>query len=255
MARTKTNTRRSKAAPAQDRYTAELSSGQLVIGMSIFLTACLASFLMGIVVGKGDPSLNNPDIALESVPALDSAPPSMPRTVAAVEPAKTRTEPPPEMRVPRRTEQGAAAGGASPSSSEDQARASRPAAVKRSLTSKPNDDPILISGAPAEAVDEKAEKAEVATASPATERIQTGAALRTRYGVQVAAFQTQQRAEASKRDLEAKSSYKADLVRSSSGRLVKVVVGSYADRQSVDKVRNDLIQNYGYADCFVTTRQ
>ena len=254
MARTKTNTRRSKAVPAQDRYAAELSAGQLVIGMSILLMICLASFLMGVVVGKFDPSLN-PDIALESVPALDSAPPSMPRTVAAVEPAKTRTEPPPEMRVPRRTEQDAAAGGASPSSSEDQARAGRPAAVKRSVTSKPNDDPILISGAPAEAVDEKAEKAEVATASPAPERIQTGAALRTRYGVQVAAFQTQQRAEASKRDLEAKSSYKADLVRSSSGRLVKVVVGSYADRQSVDKVRIDLIQNYGYADCFVTTRQ
>ena len=254
MARTKTNSPRSKAVAAQDRYAAELSAGQLVIGMSILLMICLASFLMGVVVGKFDPSLN-PDIALESVPALDSAPPSMPRTVAAVEPAKTRTEPPPEMRVPRRTEQDAAAGGASPSSSEDQARAGRPAAVKRSVTSKPNDDPILISGAPAEAVDEKAEKAEVATASPAPERIQTGAALRTRYGVQVAAFQTQQRAEASKRDLEAKSSYKADLVRSSSGRLVKVVVGSYADRQSVDKVRIDLIQNYGYADCFVTTRQ
>ena len=63
---------------------AELSVGQLVIGMSILLMICLASFLMGVVVGKFDPSLN-PDIALESVPALDSAPPSMPRTVAAVE--------------------------------------------------------------------------------------------------------------------------------------------------------------------------
>ena len=79
--------------------------------------------------------------------------------------------------------------------------------------------------------------------------------LKTRYGVQVAAFQTRQRAEVVKRELEAKSSYKADLVLSSSGRMIKVVVGSYADRQSVDKVWDDLKLNFEYADCFVTTRQ
>ena len=117
MARTKTNTRKSKAVPAQDRYTAELSAGQLVIGMSILLMICLASFLMGVVVGKFDPSLN-PEIALESLPVRESAPPGMQQNVAAVDlTAKAHKEPPPEMRVPRRTEQDATAGGASPSRS------------------------------------------------------------------------------------------------------------------------------------------
>jgi cell division protein FtsN len=76
-----------------------------------------------------------------------------------------------------------------------------------------------------------------------------------RYGVQVAAFKTRQRAEVVKHDVEARSAYKAELVLSSSGRLVKVVVGSYADRPSVDKVRDDLKFNFGFADCFVTTLQ
>ena len=253
MARTKTNTRRSKTVPAQDRYTAELSAGQLVIGMSILLMICLASFLMGVVVGKFDPSLN-PEIALESLPVLEAAPAarSVQQNIAAAEPsANARKEPPPEMRVPKRTERDAAAGGASPSRSEDQAKASGAAAVKPLDTSKPKDEPVLASGAPAEALDEKAVRAEAGT----PERTQTAAVLRTRYGVQVAAFQTRQRAEVVKRDLEAKSSYQVSLVLSSSGRLVKVVVGSYADRQSVNKVRDDLKQNFGYADCFVTTRQ
>ncbi len=244
MARMKTNTRRSKAAPAQDRYTAELSTGQLVIGMSIFLTACLASFLMGIVVGKFDPSLD-PELALESVPVLEAAPAprSAVRNVAAVEPTESdRTEPPPEMRVPRRTEQAAA-------------NTSTSTAIEQPDTSTPKEDADSTSGFPAEAADEEPAKAEVATPPPTPDRTQTAAMLRTRYGVQVAAFQTRQRAEVVKRDLEAKSSYKADLVLSSSGRLVKVVVGSYADRQSVNKVRDDLKQNFGYADCFVTTRQ
>lgn len=253
MARTKTNTRRSKAIPAQDRYAAELSAGQLVIGMSILLMICLASFLMGVVVGKFDPSLN-PEIARESEPALDSASASIRQIAAVVEPAKTRDEPPPEIRVPIRTEPDAAAVGAPPPSSEDQAIASRPAATTLPDTSKP-DDPILSSGAPSEALDEKVEKAEDAAASPTPERIQPAGILRTRFGVQVGAFQTQQRAEVSKRDLEAKSSYRADLVRSSSGRLVKVVVGSYADLQSANKVRGDLMQNFGYDDCFVTIWQ
>ncbi len=257
MARTKTNTRKSRTVPAQDRYTAELSAGQLVIGMSILLMICLASFLMGIVVGKFDPSLN-PQIARESLPVMEtaSAARSVQQSSATVEPtANARNEPPPEMRVPKRTERDAAAGSASPSRSEDQAKASGAAAVKPPDTSKPKDKLVVASGAPAEAADEKPEKAEGATPPPAPERTQTAAMLRTRYGVQVAAFQTRQRAEVVKRDLEAKSSYLADLVDSSSGRLVKVVVGSYADRQSVNKVRDDLKQNFGYADCFVTTRQ
>ena len=255
MARTKTNTRRSKAVPAQDRYAAELSAGQLVIGMSILLMICLASFLMGVVVGKFDPSLN-PDIALESLPVLESAPPSMRQSVAAVQPGKARREPPPEMRVPKRTQQDAAAGGASPSRSEDQAqaKASGPSAIRKPDTSNPEEDLVLISGTPAEAVDEKPEGVEATTQPPAPERKQTAPmVVRTRYGVQVAAFQSEQRAKVEKSNLEAKTLYRADLVRSSSGRLVKVVVGSYADRQSVDEVQNDLKQNYGYADCFVTT--
>ncbi|WP_277214047.1 SPOR domain-containing protein, partial [Isoptericola croceus] len=92
--------------------------------------------------------------------------------------------------------------------------------------------------------------AAAATVQPIAKPVQLQATpiVRTRFGVQVAAFKTRQRAEIVKRDLEAKSSYMAYLVPANNRPLVKVVVGSYADRQSVDKVRDDLRQNFGYAD-------
>ena len=255
MARIKTNSRKSKAVAGQDRYTAELSTGQLVIGMSILLMICLASFLMGVVVGKFDPSLNS-QIALEALPVQDLARArDVPQQSGpAAEPtANAAKEPPPEMRVPRRTEQ--AVGGASSSKSQDLAKASAAAAMKEPDVTKRKDDPLLDSGAPSEGGRSASAETEAATPPSTPDRTQTETMLKTRYGVQVAAFQTRQRAEIVKRELEAKSSYTADLVLSSSGRMIKVVVGSYADRQSVDKVRDDLKLNFEYADCFVTTRQ
>lgn len=256
MARVKTSTRKSKTTSNHDRYTAELSTGQLVIGMSILLLICLASFLMGVVVGKFDPSLN-PEIALDSrpiqevvsVPSVDAQTASAMETAAAV-----RKNPPPELRTPRRTENAQAAGGK---------QASKPKEPEDSAVTPAKTGPTETK--PKREAHETPAKTKVAATSPTAGRIQNldietsevkiKPISQTRYGVQVAAFKTRRRARAEvvKRDLEAKSSYMAYLLPSSSGVWVKVVVGSYADRQSVDKVRDDLKQNFGYADCFVTT--
>ncbi len=256
MTRAKTSTRKSKTKADHDRYTAELSAGQLVIGMSILLMICLASFLMGVVVGKFDPTLN-PEVALQSRPIEEvvAVPSAGTQTESPVRTAtQTRKAPPPELRTPRSIGSAQTAGGK---------RASKPKEPKDSAVTSAKAEPG--EAKPNVVADETAEKAEVATAPPTPERIQNvdirtsglkiRSTSRTRYGVQVAAFTTSQRAEVVKRDLEARSEYKAELVLSSSGRLFKVVVGSYAERQSVDIVRDDLKLNFGFSDCFVTPLQ
>ena len=51
----KKSPRKSKAFLDQDKYTAELSSGQLVLGLSALLIYGLACFMLGVVLGKFEP--------------------------------------------------------------------------------------------------------------------------------------------------------------------------------------------------------
>jgi hypothetical protein len=74
---------------------------------------------------------------------------------------------------------------------------------------------------------------------------------RARYGVQIAAFQTRERAEVSMRELEAKSPYRGQIIVASSGRLFKVVAGTYADKTTAAEARQVLRTRYNYSDCFV----
>lgn len=250
MARAKTSTQKSRTRSDHDRYTAELSAGQLVIGMSILLMICLASFLMGVVVGKFDPSLN-PEAALESPPIQEVAAVPSASTQAVM---PTRKPPPPELRTPRTTVKAQAAGGEEKSKPEEPVVApvkSEPAEsepkVKVDKPPEPAREPVKVA---------QTDVADVA-GRPSAKSVQPQVTtiVRTRYGVQVAAFTTRKRAEVVKQDLETRTAYKGGIVLSKSGRLFKVVVGSYAEYQSASTVRDDLKLHFGFGDCFVTSLQ
>lgn len=242
MARAKTSTRKSRTKGDHDRYTAELSAGQLVIGMSILLMICLASFLMGVVVGKFDPSLNS-ELALQArpieevvaVPSAD-AETDFPTGTATL----ARKAPPPELRTPRTMERAQVKEASKPKEPAVTPGKSKPAETtpktEADKPSQPASEPLKVA------------QTGVADAAAQPEATRTK---RTRYGVQVAAFATRRRAEVVKRNLEVRSAYKVDLVPTSSGRLVAVVVGSYADLPTAKKVRDDLKLNFGFSDCFV----
>lgn len=255
MTRAKTSTRKSKTKADHDRYTAELSAGQLVIGMSILLMICLASFLMGVVVGKFDPTLN-PEVALQSLPIQEvvTVASSGTQTESPVRTAtQTRRAPPPELRTPRSIGNAQTAGGkraSKPKEPKDSAVTSAKAEPAEAKLSMEADKP---SRSAPESVKVAQTDAAEAAAQPITKPVQPEATPTkgTRYRVQVAAFTTRRRAEVVKRDLEARSAYKVDLVPSSNGRLVTVVVGSYADLPTAKKVRDDLKLNFGFSDCFV----
>lgn len=51
-----------KSSGPKNQYTAELSSSQLVLGITILMVFGLACFLLGVLIGKFDPSLRGDDL-------------------------------------------------------------------------------------------------------------------------------------------------------------------------------------------------
>jgi len=258
----KTSSRKSKPVADHERYTAELSTGQLVIGMSILLMMGLACFLMGVVVGKFDPSLN-PDLARQAQPVRATIPAPLPTDRQTTSSAnsteresRVQITPPPELRIPRETEpRGARSAASTPTDTTQKGVASPETQTERSAP-KPatqNEKPLETPKKGADVPRERVTKAPAKLSDPKSTPLKPSPSVSSSFAVQIAAFQTRQRAEVLKRDLEAQSPYKARIVSSASGRLFKVVVGSYADRQSVNKVRDDLKRNFNFADCFVTS--
>ena len=266
MARTKTSTRKSNTAADHEHYTAELSTGQLVIGMSIMLMIGLACFLMGVVVGKFDPSLN-PELAQQAQPVQTRAQAALPPArqfsppTDPIEPvARSQNTPAPELRVPRTTEQAKAPAVTTTPKETVQVKETPPPTQTKPSTpisqAEPKDSvetPEKSASASIPEID--ASKTLVNPPKPKPTTPEISPAGPPRSAVQIMAFRTRQRAELVKRDVETRSSYSAKIVSSASGRLFKVVVGSYADRESAVKARDDLKQNFGFTDCFVTKLQ
>lgn len=281
MAKTKASTRRPKSVLEQDRYTAELSTGQLVIGVCILLMFGLGCFLLGVLIGKFDPSLQEDAVAQRPAPTEataavpeEPAPAPVQTSPPAAEPEPA---PPPEMRVPPRVleqeqepmraqtaEEEPASADPEPEpdvattvSAAAQEQRLPPAAARPQAASpaeQPEDEPESEDVAPERVAQAPAEAAP-AQPEPSTAQSAEAATPRTRFAVQIAAFETRQRADVSKQQLESRSSYQAQIITSASGQLYKVVVGSYADRATADQVRTDLRTRYRYSDCFVTTLQ
>lgn len=80
----------------QDKYTAELSSGQLVIGITILLVFGLACFLLGVLVGKFEPvERNNLALQVEEGSPAPAAPMAREAAAAKRDTPKTTRVPAP----------------------------------------------------------------------------------------------------------------------------------------------------------------
>ncbi|HIA47771.1 MAG TPA: SPOR domain-containing protein [Candidatus Hydrogenedentes bacterium] len=66
-----------KSNSPKNQYTAELSSSQLVLGITILMVFGLACFLLGVLIGKFDPSLSpEQQVAQSEAPEIESASPA-----------------------------------------------------------------------------------------------------------------------------------------------------------------------------------
>jgi len=240
---------------------------QLVIGMCLLLTFGLGCFLLGVLIGKFDPSLR------EQTAANDEAPVSAPASygldrgdVRAQAPRQVESRGlPPELRPPQNLVEPE-----KPTSTPEKApepevveapvAQPQPEAENPSAPAKPA-DPEVTQAEPPKATPESEKPA----ASTAPEQVQvtpppsptptpavtappksTGG----NFGVQIIAV-ARVKAEGVKRDVEAKSKYKAQIIPIDGDRLCKVVVGRFADRQAADTVRGEMKSKYGFSDAYV----
>ena len=274
MARAKATRRNTRGGPDQDRYTADLSSGQLVIGVCMLLMFGLACFILGVIIGKFDPSLRPAETAEEK-----SAPEVMASRAAPTPPAATTLRPGVERpradigsRQSRPVERGTLGTRSSVDSSSgvatrgetprftnaDVAAPTSTASTtpdQASISSTANTPPTQVAAKvdlPSAGV-LSAPKVETPKETP-QEAANSSAPAPKRFGVQIAAFTKRASAERLIQQLESTTSYTAEVVVSKSGRLMKVVVGSYADQPTANRVREDLRDNHNFSDCYITAR-
>ena len=278
MARSSKQTRKSgksKSIFEQDRYTAELSTSQLVTGVCILLMFGLACFLLGVLIGRVDPTINQREAAASpevEEPLIDN------RVRTTMRPAEREsvTAPPPELRIPPNTAKSPAkssnaASGASPAPDSAQPRQPKPVSISNASTddASADDAPESTPGAE-ELPEEKVSKPPVET--PKSEPIKVAAKIEktsplptpkqpvgplpkefdSQYGVQIGVFSSRESAEKVKTTIETKSSYRARIISSPDNTRFNVIVGDYADWATADRAKQDLRKNYGFNDCFPT---
>lgn len=264
---------------SREKYTAELSSGQLVLGVCMLIAFGLACFMIGVLVGKFEPSPRgdvaraSPSATTQTAEEARSRTPSLPLSPL---PERSTTDAPPNQNVspPSRT----STVGPHPPAKTPAVQAAPAESVSASPGPRPV--PFPASSAPRQAPNETVDAAAAAantvpTGSPAPPApelrpleiddemrpapAQDGppapaAPAGPRFGVQIAALEQRRNAERLKRDVESMTAHSADLVEPPDSRLVLVIVGSYPDRAEAEKVRLELRDRYGYKDCFVVQR-
>lgn len=273
------STRRPKSVLDQDRYTAELSTGQLVIGVCILLMFGLGCFLLGVLIGKFDPTLQPDSVQRADNPRVETSPPEIKVSELPPSPAATTTSPasepvlPPEMRAPAnmiKEDPAPAPATTSPSTGaaepppppaettplatsaaapqEPSVSESVAAAAERNRIAPPTAQPQAVETKPADTP-----PAPVATSTPAPAESTATLMPWKGYGVQIVAV-AKDRAEGVRKDLESKSSYKARVLPHARNDLYRVVVGPYADQPAATRARDDL-RARGFRDAFVLTLQ
>lgn len=134
--------RKTKSPLDQDKYTAELTSGQLVIGVVILIVFGLACFMLGVLVGRFEPE-DRPEFARSAPretstsgkgPVAEAGGTSQPASKEASRGASA-LRPPPAEKAPASKASAKKPAARKPATEKPAARASRPSA-KPSTTAK-----------------------------------------------------------------------------------------------------------------------
>ncbi len=275
----------------QDKYTAELSSGQLVYGIAILLLFGVACFALGVVVGKFEPAPRG------SVPTMAAAPGNRPagsisaaalpgaNGSAASERPKTSASPksaasqrpagdpwktsqsPDAQRSPRvdtaKAPEASAADTSHPGSSPPpgprhvEKLPVAPQSGGTETKTAPPMPPVTLDAVEPEETSMDTPPVEPApVAAPAADTSPRSArADGQRFTLQIAAVSSRVNAEKAKTAFASKSPHAAELTESANGKLVIIRVGDFPDKESAEKARQELMAaGLATADSFVTKR-
>ncbi|HOV72642.1 MAG TPA: SPOR domain-containing protein [Candidatus Hydrogenedentes bacterium] len=278
-----------KPTPSVSRLSSEFSSSQLVIATCVFLIMALVCFALGVLVGRYDAAAFRPK---QNVPSAETAagpsrpfPPAPRGGNTEPQPVGVQKSPRPVVMPPTQSQTPGfpSADGAAPSGprvSEHPAPPAKPetpaapsAAPVSSPPSKPETPappaattevkpaapsaPSATTTTPPESPKPDTESVPPVVETPAGTTLLPATAAPGVYGIQVASFSganRQQMAEASKKRLEANTDMKADLLPSEDGKIIRVIVGHYPDKDSAAQACAELKKRAGFADCFPRKR-
>lgn len=234
----------SKSFFKQEKFTAELSSGQLVVGISILILFGLTCFLLGVLLGRSEDT-SRPEYAntaqtrdLEAVrvpdepsvkqtSTLGNTPPTVHRLPAPQPPAPSPV-PEAEAIITSTSEHD------SPNPTiEDRATPNEVATpVTTSVPQKPIAPEVTATTTPEPLV----ASTDIADAP---------------YSVQVGAFGKRANAEAAKKKIESNTAYPVRLINAPESKVTVVLAGAFQDRSAAEKARVVLREKLGYTDSYI----
>ncbi|PCJ51296.1 MAG: hypothetical protein COA73_17835 [Candidatus Hydrogenedentota bacterium] len=249
-----TTKRKTKSATRQEKYTAELSSGQLVIGVGILLSFGLACFLFGVLIGKVDPTLQQ-TVAQNDASQTQNIPDNTtPATdTQKIEPDFTRKELPPEMRVP-----------ANPIPAPTKETATKQTETSKTIpvsARKKQDPPPVKKPIPAKVVPKETPAKPIKTASqsipkePIPAPPKSTITAKNNWYLQIAAFKIKANAEKERLRLQSKIPYTISLLSTSNSNFIKVIIDNFPTSDAAKKVKKEIISQYDIKDALVRQKE
>ena len=230
---------KSKSFFQQEKFTAELSSGQLVIGISILILFGLTCFLLGILLGRSEytrtvefanvqqpedfgPSGDSGDLSEEQPVHLENVAPTIHRLPA---PQPTESLPAPETEPP-------------PTPADE---------VSSPKTPIESTSPIEDFATMPEELTPPAISVPQEPAATSSDLDITNAP----YSIQVGVFSQRANAESAKKKIESKTSYPVQLIDIPEKKITVVLAGAFQDRDTAEAARTILREKLGYAGSYI----
>lgn len=243
--------RKPRGAAQKNQYSAELTSGQLVMGITILMVFGLACFLLGVLIGKVDPSIRpNTNIVAQQPDSTsddsardnrrdddDDDSPRKSFEEKSVEVKTVKANPPAEKPAEKKEVKPAPT---APATAPIESSDLPPSPPIQKETPKPSPAPAKTEPK-VEVKTVKANKPAPAPASPPTPAKSTNKA---GWYVQIGAFGTV--ASAEKERTRVKNSYPHPIIimKPSGSTLHKLFIGSYPTKAEAEKVRQKLLKNH-----------
>lgn len=258
--------RKSSSAPSKNQYTAELSSSQLVLGITILMVFGLACFLLGVLIGKFDPSLQPEQQVAKTTetPAVsttvektgtDAVPSKKPADNETTKPiVKTETPVIEEKKIV--VPSTPVAKPVTPSTQIPESASVTISDLQPDAAQAPPPEPpkvVIPENTPqnAAAVPVTVEQPIVQAAAPVEvkqpEVSAPTAPKSTYWAVQVAAFKNDSGAEVERKKLESQIPYKIEIWKKPGDVWSRLIVGHYGTKDEADALKQELKDKYKLA--------
>lgn len=223
--------RKPRASTAKNQYSTELTSGQLVMGLTILMVFGLACFLLGVLIGKVDRTIpQNPVVASSSGTTTGTPPPAKQTTSQKTTNNSNETK----SKIEEKTVN---------------AKSSRKQTVKPS-NSVPKTAPIESTDLPTTSPNtNQRQKPSAKQAStnktPTTSNPASASPTSTKgWYVQVGAFKFPSNAEKEKKRIQHTYPHPIKIMKPSGSTMNKLLIGPYPEKSAADKVLQQLLKKH-----------